>query len=136
MESELGAAFRDLDALLAESDFVMLCVPLNPETRGLISRERLSRMRRTAVLVNISRGEVVAEEALAEALAEGRIFGAGIDVYEKEPQVHPALLAAKSAALSPHIGSATRDAREAMGRLAAENLVAVLDGREPPCPVN
>ncbi len=135
-EAELGAAFRDLDALLAESDFVVLCVPLNPETRGLISRERLARMRRTAVLVNISRGEVVAEEALAEALAEGRIFGAGIDVYEKEPRVHPALLAAKSTALSPHIGSATRDAREAMGRLAAENLVAVLEGREPPCPVN
>jgi glyoxylate reductase len=136
MEAELGASYRRLDALLAESDFVVLCVPLNPETRGLITRERLARMRRTAVLVNISRGEVVVEEALAEALAEGRIFGAGIDVYEKEPRVHPALLAARSAALSPHIGSATGDAREAMGRLATENLVAVLEGREPPCPVN
>ena len=93
-------------------------------------------MRPTAVLVNISRGEVVAEEALAEALAEKRIFGAGIDVYEKEPQVHPALLAADSAVLMPHIGSATLEAREAMGRLAAENLAAVLEGREPPCPLN
>ncbi len=114
----------------------MLTVPLTAETRGLISRERLARMRPTAVLVNISRGEVVEEAALAEALAEGRIFAAGLDVYEREPQVHPALLAQDSAVLMPHIGSATAEAREAMGRLAAENLLAVLEGREPPCPLN
>jgi glyoxylate reductase len=136
VEAELGASFRELDALLGESDFVVLCVPLGPETRGLITRERLRRMRPTAVLVNISRGEVVSEAALAEALAEGRIAGAGIDVYEREPQVHPALLEQDAAVLMPHIGSATAEAREAMGRLAAENLLAVLEGREPPCPVN
>ncbi len=136
VEAETGASFRELDDLLAESDFVVLTVPLTAETRGLISRERLARMRPTAVLVNISRGEVVEEAALAEALAEGRIFAAGLDVYEREPQVHPALLAQDSAVLMPHIGSATAEAREAMGRLAAENLLAVLEGREPPCPLN
>src|SRR4030065_2174478 len=82
-EAELAASYRDLDALLAESDFVGLCVPLTPETRGLISAERLGRMKRTTVLVNISRGEVVDEEAVATALAEGRLFGAGLGVFEK-----------------------------------------------------
>jgi len=135
-EAELAASYRDLDALLAESDFVVLCVPLTPETRGLISTERLGKMKRTAVLVNIARGEIVDDEAVAKALAEGRLFGAGFDVYEKEPLVHPKLLSAPSAVLLPHLGSATGDAREAMGRLATENLLTVLDGREPPCPVN
>lgn len=135
-EADLSASYRDLDALLAESDFVVLCVPLTAETRGLISTERLGRMKRTAVLVNISRGEVVDEEALAAALAEGRIFGAGLDVFEKEPRIHPRLLSVPSAVLLPHLGSATGETREAMGRLATENLLAVLEGREPPCPVN
>jgi lactate dehydrogenase-like 2-hydroxyacid dehydrogenase len=93
-------------------------------------------MKPTAVLVNIARGEVVDEAALAEALSSGRLFAAGLDVYEREPVVHPALLAAPSAVLLPHLGSATRDTREAMGRLATENLLAVLEGREPPTPVN
>jgi glyoxylate reductase len=135
-EAEAQASFRGLDDLLAESDFVVLCVPLTAETRGLISRERLSRMKPTAVLVNVARGEVVEEEALASALSGGRLFAAGLDVYEREPEVHPALLSAPSAVLIPHLGSATREAREAMGRLATENLLAVLEGREPPCPVN
>ncbi len=135
-ERELAASHRDLDALLSESDFVMLCVPLTVQTRGLISRERLARMKPTAVLVNIARGEVVDEGAMAEALSERRLFAAGLDVYEKEPQVHPGLLLAPSAVLLPHLGSATVEAREGMGRLATENLVAVLEGREPPCPVN
>ena len=135
-EAELSASYRDLDALLSESDFVVLCVPLTAETRGMISRERLSRMKPTAVLVNIARGEVVDEAAVADALASGGLFAAGLDVYEKEPAVHPALLSAPSAVLLPHVGSATGDTREAMGRLATENLLAVLEGREPPCPVN
>jgi glyoxylate reductase len=135
-EAEAQASRRGLDDLLAESDFVVLCVPLTAETRGLMSRERLSRMKPTAVLVNIARGEVVDEAALAEALSLGRLFAAGLDVYEKEPVVHPALLSAPSAVLLPHLGSATREAREAMGRLATENLLAVLEGREPPAPVN
>ena len=135
-EAEAQASYHGLDALLSESDFVVLCVPLTAETRGLMSRERLSRMKPTAVLVNIARGEVVDEAALAEALSSGRLFAAGLDVYEREPVVHPALLAAPSAVLLPHLGSATRDTREAMGRLATENLLAVLEGREPPTPVN
>ena len=135
-EAEAQASVRGLDDLLAESDFVVLCVPLTAETRGLISRERLSRMKPTAVLVNVARGEVVDEEALAAALSSGRLFAAGLDVYEREPEIHPALLSSPSAVLIPHLGSATRDTREAMGRLATENLLAVLEGRDPPCPVN
>ncbi|GAB4237900.1 MAG: glyoxylate reductase [Deltaproteobacteria bacterium] len=135
-EAELGASYRGLDPLLSESDFVVLCVPLTAETRGLISRDRIGRMKRTAVLVNIARGEVVDESAAAAALAEGRLFAAGLDVFEKEPQVPQALLSAPSAVLLPHLGSATGETREAMGRLATQNLLAVLDGREPPCPVN
>lgn len=135
-EKILRAERRGLDELLAESDFVILCVPLTQETRGLIDRNRLGRMKPTAVLVNVSRGEVVDEGALADALSRGTIFAAGIDVYEKEPVVHPDLLASPSAVLLPHLGSATREARERMGRLATENLLAVLAGGEPPCPVN
>jgi glyoxylate reductase len=135
-ERLLRAERRGLDDLLAESDFVVLCVPLTPETRRLIDRERLSRMKATAVLVNVSRGEVVDEGALAKALSEGTIFAAGLDVYEKEPEVHPDLLAAPSAVLLPHVGSATRETRERMGRLATENLLAVLAGSAPPCAVN
>ncbi|MBI5576408.1 MAG: D-glycerate dehydrogenase [Deltaproteobacteria bacterium] len=135
-EKILSVEYRGLDDLLAESDFVVLCLPLTPETRGLIGKERLSRMKRTAVLVNIARGEVVDEEGLAQALSEGRIFAAGLDVYEREPLVHPSLLAAPSAVLLPHIGSATSETRERMGRLAAANLLAVLSGAEPFSPVN
>lgn len=135
-ERVLSAEYRELDDLLTESDFLVLCVPLTAETRGMIGWERLSRMKRTAVLVNIARGEVVDEEALARALSERRIFAAGIDVYEKEPQVHPALLAAPGAVLLPHLGSATAETRERMGRLAVENLLAVLGGEEPISPVN
>jgi glyoxylate reductase len=135
-ERLLRAERRGLDELLAESDFVVLCVPLTPETRGLIGRERLGRMKPTAVLVNVSRGEVVEEKALAKALSEGTVFAAGLDVYEKEPEVHPDLLAAPSAVLLPHLGSATRETRERMGRLATENLLAVLAGSAPPCAVN
>ncbi len=135
-EKVLRAEYRGLDELLAESDFVVLCVPLAPETKRLINGERLGKMKPTAVLVNISRGEVVDEGALAKALAEERIFAAGLDVYEKEPAVHPDLLTDPSAVLLPHVGSATIETRERMGRLATENLLAVLAGAEPPCPVN
>ncbi len=136
LERSLGAAYAVLDDLLAESDFVVLCVPLTDATRRLIGRERLARMKPEGVLVNVARGEVVDEAALAAALAERRIFAAGCDVYEKEPEVHPGLLAAPGAVLIPHLGSATRETREEMGRLATENLLAALSGGIPPCPVN
>jgi lactate dehydrogenase-like 2-hydroxyacid dehydrogenase len=93
-------------------------------------------MKPTAVLVNVARGEVVEEEALASALSAGRLFAAGLDVYEREPAVHPDLLDAPSAVLLPHIGSATVETRERMGRLATENLLAVLEGTDPPFAVN
>jgi len=135
-EQELRAEYRTLEDLLAESDFVVLCVPLTEATRGLIGRDRFHRMKEEAVLVNVARGEVVDEGAMGDALAEGRIFAAGCDVYEREPTVHARLLSAPSTVLLPHVGSATRETRERMGRLAAENLLAVLSGGEPPHPVN
>jgi lactate dehydrogenase-like 2-hydroxyacid dehydrogenase len=114
----------------------VISVPLSAETRGMIARDQLRKMKKEAVLVNIARGGIVDEAALAEALAEERIFATGLDVYEKEPKVHPRLLRAPSAVLLPHVGSATTEAREGMGKLATENLLAVLSGDDPPCPVN
>ena len=121
----------NLDALLGQADAVSLHVPLTPETRRLIDRRRLRLMRPHAVLVNTSRGPVVDEEALAIALEQGVIFGAGIDVYESEPSVHPRLLAAPHTVLLPHIGSATESTRCRMARLACDGVVAVLAGRQP-----
>ncbi len=135
-ENALRAHYAGLDDLLSGSDFVVISVPLSPETRGMIDRDRLRKMKKEAVLVNIARGGIVDEAGLAEALAEGRIFAAGLDVYEKEPKVHPKLLRVPSAVLLPHLGSATTEAREGMGELATENLLAVLTGGDPPCPVN
>jgi glyoxylate reductase len=135
-ESALQVRYAGLEDLLSASDFVVICVPLTPETRGMVGRDRLRRMKKESVLVNVSRGEVVDEKALAEALLAGRIFAAGLDVYEKEPKIHPRLLRAPNAVLLPHVGSATTQAREGMGELATENLLAVLSGDDPPCPVN
>jgi glyoxylate reductase len=123
---------RDLDALLAESDIVTLHVPLTVETRHLIDARRLRLMKRDAVLVNTSRGPVVDEEALADALEEGVIFAAGLDVYEGEPEVQPRLIASPRAALLPHIGSASVATRTRMAQVAAENVRAVLEGEQPP----
>ena len=134
-ENELGARYLDLDDLLRESDFVSIHTPLTDETRHLISERELGLMRETAVLVNTSRGPVVDEGALAAALAEGRIFAAGLDVYEEEPKVHPELLELENVVLAPHVGSATIDTRDKMATLAAENLAGVLRGEEPKTPV-
>lgn len=125
----------DLDRLLAESDVVTLHVPLTDATRHLIDARRLRVMKRDAVLVNTSRGPVVDEEALATALEDGVIFAAGLDVYEREPDIHPRLLAAPRTVLLPHIGSASLATRTRMARVAAENVVAVLAGERPPNPV-
>ena len=121
-----------LDALLATADVVSLHVPLNPETRHLIGAGALRRMRPSAVLVNTSRGQIVDEDALVAALREGTIAGAALDVYEHEPEVREELLAFENVVLTPHIGSATRETREAMGLLAVDALRAVLlEGRRP-----
>jgi lactate dehydrogenase-like 2-hydroxyacid dehydrogenase len=127
------AGWRErLDDLLAESDFVSLHCPATPETRHLIDAAALRRMRPTAFLVNTARGDVVDEQALAVALREGTIAGAGLDVYEREPVVGPALLAAPNVVLLPHLGSATLETREAMGVRALRNLDAFFDGGDPP----
>lgn len=121
----------DLHRLLAESDVVSLHVPLTDETRHLIGRDELAVMRPTSVLVNTARGPVVDEEALADALHSGALFAAGLDVFEREPEVHPRLLSAPRAVLLPHIGSASVATRTRMARMASEGVVAVLEGRTP-----
>jgi glyoxylate reductase len=135
-ERELRATRVDLDTLLREADFVSLHTPLTPETRHLINADTLRAMKRTAYLVNAARGPIVDEAALARALAEGRIAGAGLDVFEDEPRVHPDLLTLPNVVVAPHIASASHGTRIAMGRLAVENCLAVLEGRRPPTPVN
>lgn len=124
-----------LDELLVSADVVSLHVPLTPETRHLIDRRALARMKRSAYLVNTARGAVVDEEALVWALRERLIAGAALDVYEDEPRVHPGLLDLENVVLAPHLGSATADTRTAMADLAAENVLAVLAGRPPLTPV-
>jgi len=134
-EDALEAEFLPLDELLATADVVSLHVPLSEETRHLIGPRELGRMKPTAFLVNTTRGPVVDEAALVVALRDGTIAGAGLDVFEREPEVHPGLLELENAVLLPHLGSATIETRTAMGVLAAENVLAVLGGREPLTPV-
>jgi lactate dehydrogenase-like 2-hydroxyacid dehydrogenase len=125
----LGAEPREsLEQVLEEADFVSLHCPAMPETRHLMSRERLARMRRNAFLINTARGDVVDETALVEALSDGTIAGAGLDVYEREPQITPALLTMENVVLLPHLGSATTETRVAMGRRALENLRLFFSG--------
>jgi glyoxylate reductase len=132
-----GVQAVDLDTLLAESDFVTLHCPLRPETHHLIDATRLRRMKRTAYLINTSRGPVVDEAALAEALRDGVIAGAGLDVYEREPAVEAALLPlADRVVLLPHVGSATVATRQAMARLAVDAVDELLAGRRPRHVVN
>lgn len=124
-----------LDQLLVASDVISLHVPGGEATRHMIDRKALARMKRSAILVNTSRGSVVDEEALAWALKERLIAAAALDVYEREPSVHPALLDLENVILAPHLGSATRETRTAMASLAVDNVLAVLDGRPPVTPV-
>jgi len=124
-----------LDRLLNTSDVISLHVPLTPETRHLIDRKALARMKRSAYFVNTARGPVVDEAALAWALQEHLIAGAALDVYEQEPDVHTDLIPLENVLLVPHLGSATKETRTAMANLAADNVIAVLAGREPLTPV-
>jgi glyoxylate reductase len=136
VEREVGAEYRELDQLLAEADFISVHVALTPETRHLFGAEEFKRMKPTAVIVNSSRGPVIDEAALAEALAGGDLFAAGLDVFEKEPEVHERLLDLDNAVVIPHLGSATVETRDAMGMLAVENVTAALEGRRPPTLLN
>jgi glyoxylate reductase len=131
-EAALGVAWRELDQLLAEADFVSIHTGLSPATHHLIGPERLARMKPTAVLVNTARGPIVDEAALAEALRAGRLGAAGLDVFEREPEVHPALLELDNVTIVPHLGTSTLETRVAMGMMAADNLLAALEGRRPP----
>lgn len=131
IEKELGAEFRDMNALLAEADFISVHTPLLPETRGLFNAEKFGRMKRTAFLINTSRGPVVNEGDLVEALESGKIAGAALDVFEKEPAIHPGLRRS-NVVLAPHIASASLETRTKMAVMAAGNVVAVLQGRRPP----
>src|SRR3979490_2697131 len=131
VEKELKAEFRDMNALLAESDFVSVHVPLLPETRGLFDAAKFYRMKPTAFLINTSRGPVVDEAALVAALEAGKIAGAGLDVYENEPFIHPGLKRA-NVVLAPHMASASLETRTKMACIAAENVVALFAGLRPP----
>lgn len=135
VEAALGAERMPLERLLAEADVLSLHCPLTPETHHLVGAAELAAMKPSAVLVNVARGPVVDEAALAEALAEGRIAAAGLDVYEHEPQVEPRLLELDNVVLSPHLGSATVETRTAMAELAARNAISVLSGQGPLTPV-
>jgi len=136
IEQELGAQFRSLDELLAEADFVCLVVPLSEKTKHLISHRQLSLMKKSAILVNIARGPIVDEPALIEALQNGTIRGAGLDVYEKEPLAESPLFQLSNAVTLPHIGSATHETRQAMADRAYANLRAALLGEKPQDLVN
>lgn len=136
IERELNAEFVDRDRLFRESDFISLHVPLLPDTRHLISKENLGKMKPTAFLINTSRGPVVDEAALADALEHKKIAGAALDVYENEPKVHPALLGRKDVILTPHIASASVDTRTKMAVMAADNVVAYFQGKRPPNALN
>src|SRR5499425_1934101 len=135
VERELRATRMDLEPLLAESDFVSLHTPLLPETRHLMGERTLKLMKKSAILVNAARGPVVDEAALVRALKEGWIAGAGLDVFEEEPKIHPGLLPLKNVVLAPHIASASFDTRVAMAALAIRNCLAVIDGKPPLTPV-
>jgi len=131
-ERAAGLEYVPYDRLLAESDFVSVHAPLNAETRHLVGERELSLMKPTAFLVNTARGPIVDEQALVRALTEKRIAGAGLDVYENEPRVEPALLSMQNVVLTPHLGSAVKELRESMANVVVDNIIAVLEGRQPP----
>jgi glyoxylate reductase len=133
--SVAGYESMSFDQLLATSDVISIHVPLSADTRHLIDRTALSRMKRSAYLINTSRGPVVDEDALAWALREGIIKGAGLDVYEEEPRIHPGLLALENVVLVPHMASATAETRAAMYDLVARNVISVLSGKPPVTPI-
>jgi glyoxylate reductase len=134
-EAALGVHRVSFDDLLAQSDVLTLHAPATAETRHAFGRSALRRMKPGSYLVNTARGPLVDEAALADALREGPLAGAGLDVYEREPAIHPALLGLRNAVLLPHVGSATRETRTRMAMLAARNAHAVLTGRPPLTPV-
>ena len=135
VERELSVSRNELEAVLREADFVSLHTPFLPETHHLMNERTLRLMKKSAILVNASRGPVVDEAALVRALQEGWIAGAGLDVFEEEPMIHPGLIPLTNVVLAPHIASASSDTRVAMAMLAVRNCLAVLEGKPPLTPV-
>ncbi len=136
VEQQLGATHVELPRLLAESDFISLHVPLTKETQHLMSTAQFAQMKPTAIIVNTSRGPVIDEAALVEALKTHRIAGAGLDVYEREPSVHPGLIGLHNVVLAPHIASATTRTRSEMSAMAARNMATAVRGGRPPNVLN
>ncbi len=132
LEHKCNAAYVSFEELLAQSDFIVLQVPYSPATHHLIGAAQLAKMKPTAILINSTRGGVVDDAALVAALKNGTIRGAGLDVYENEPKLHPEFLKLDNVVLAPHVGSSTEATRKAMAMLAAKNLVAVMRGETPP----
>ncbi len=135
-EQETGATYMEQDQLLSGSDVLTLHCPSTPETRGLLDEQALRKMKEGAYLINTARGDVVDESALVTLLEEGHLAGAGLDVFEEEPDVHPGLVELDNVVLLPHIGSATHRTRDRMADMAAKNLLAGVRGEKPPHPVN
>lgn len=129
LDKEMGARRVDFETLLKESDFISIHTPLTPETRHMMSTKQFEMMKPTAVLINTSRGQVVDEKALAEALRTRQIWGAGLDVYEKEPNVTPELIELDNVVMTPHIGTATPDTRRGMAKIAAQNVLDIMAGK-------
>lgn len=135
-EQELGATYVPLDQLLRESDFVSLHPNMTPETHHMIGEREFALMKPTAYIINTARGPVIDEKALVEALQSGKIAGAGLDVFENEPQVEPELLTMKNVVLTPHLGSAVYEVRDQMANVVVDNIEALLAGKTPPNCVN
>jgi len=136
LEKKTGAIKLSLDKVLKESDIISVHLPLTEETYHLLNREKLSLLKKSAVIVNTSRGEIIDEKELIKLLKQKKIFSAGFDVYENEPDVNPELLKLDNVVLLPHIGSATQEARTGMALLAVRNVINVLKGKKPLTPVN
>jgi glyoxylate reductase len=136
IERDYHLTYMELDRLLEESDFVSLHSPLKPETHHQIGARELALMKPTAFLINTARGKIVDEKALVKALAKGTIAGAGLDVFEHEPKVPPALVKMPNVVLTPHLGSGVMEVREKMANIVVDNILAILEGRRPPNIVN
>lgn len=136
LKKELGAQYVPLDELLKEADFISIHVPLTPQTRHLIGEREFSLMKPSAILINTARGPIVDEKALVKALKEKKIYAAGLDVYEREPEFEPELAELDNVVMLPHIGSATEESRLDMAMLAANNIVDFIEGRVPRTLVN
>lgn len=131
LEQELGVEYAELDRLYAESDYISLHVPLTDETRGMIDKAALSKMKKGVIIVNTARGAVMVEDHLVEALRDGHVLGAGLDVFETEPTINPELIGMENVILTPHIASATWEAREKMGYQAVDAILDTLAGKKP-----